>query len=81
MEAMDALKPEIARLFAAKEARRTNLRRCLSRKRSEPWFVSRRWLLRCCAREVERCAYGNWANVYRNSCRHLANTKPFRLAF
>ena len=44
--------------FCREGSRRHKLRRCLSRKRFVLWFVSRRWPLRCYAREVEKCACG-----------------------
>ena len=46
METMDTLKPEIARLFAAKEARRHKLAALPFPEKVQPWCASRRWPLR-----------------------------------
>ena len=52
METMDTLKREIARLLAAKEARRHKLAARPFPEKAEPWYASKKWLLPCYAREV-----------------------------
>jgi hypothetical protein len=52
MEAMDTVKPEIAQLFAAKEARRQKLTALPFPEKVRASCASKKWQLPYCAREV-----------------------------
>jgi len=78
---MDALKPEIARLFAAKEARRHKLAALPFPEKVRAVVRLQEMAAPVLRARVRKSVSGRSTTVPRSSCPHLANTRPSRLAF